>query len=198
MTVRTIEPTQITTGGTVEWTRVFSDYPADEWTLQYRFRGPGEGFNIDAEQNADDPEKFDAVIDPADTEDVDTAGRYTWEAWVTNIADPTIIKLAASPGRVMIAIGFDADETETVETRSVNRIILDSIDAAMLAFATSDVLEYEISTPAGTRKVKRSDKTQLLKMRDLYATLVANERARERGRNGQPIMQSIKVRMRGL
>lgn len=196
-TVRTIEPTQITTGSTVEWTRTFTDYPADEWTLQYRFRGPGGGFNIDAEQNADNPEKFDAVIDPADTEDVITAGRYIWEAWVTNIADPTIIKLACSPGRAYVSLGFDADETDA-ETRSANEIALDTVNAALLAFATSDVLEYEISTPAGTRKVKRSDKTQLLEMRKLYATLVANERARERGRNGQPIMQSIKVRMRDV
>ena len=194
MTTRTIEPTQITTGGTVEWTRVFNDYPADEWTLQYRFRGPGEGFNIDAEQNADDPEKFDVTIDPANTEDVDTAGRYTWEAWVTNIADPTIIKLAVSPGRVMIAIGFDADETATVETRSIARRIVDSIDAAFEAWISSDVISYEISTPSGTRKVTRSDKVMMEKMRDKYAKIVANEIARERVRNGGSVLQSVGIR----
>lgn len=195
MTTRKIEPTQITTGDTTEWTRTFCDFPADEWTLQYRYRGPGEGFNIDADQNADDPKKFDVVIDPADTEDVDTAGVYIWEAWVTNIADNTITKLAVPAGRVTITLGFDADSTDTLETRSKAKIMLDSIDAALLAFATSDVQEYEISTPAGSRRVRRSDKTELTSQRKYWAGIVENELARERARNGKPLMQSIQMRV---
>lgn len=195
--MRTIEPTRITAGDTVEWTRVFSDYPADEWTLQYRFRGPGEGFNIDAEQNADDEEKFDVTIDPADTEDVDTAGIYRWEAWVTNIADPTITKLAVSPGRVTIELGSDADVTDAVETRSMAKQIMDSIDAAILAFSDdSTVQEYEISTPSGSRRVKRGDRAQLLTDRKYWAGIVTTEYAREDARNGKPLMKSINVRVR--
>jgi hypothetical protein len=193
MTTRTTEPTRITTGDTVEWTRTFPAYPADEWTLQYRFRGPGEGFNIDAEQNADDARKFDVTIDPADTEDVDTAGTYKWEAWVTNIADNTITKLAVPPGYVQIFLGFDADATDAIETRSAAKIMLDAIDAALLAFATSDVTEYEISTPAGSRRVRRSDKVQLNTDRKYWAGIVTNEIARENARNGKPLMNSIKM-----
>lgn len=193
---RTIEPTRFTTNGTIEWTRSFCDYPADEWTLQYRFRSNvGEGFNIDAEQNADNPEKFDVTIDPADTEDVEVAGTYTWEAWVTNIADPTITKLAVSPGRTVIEIGYDADDTDARETRSQAKIMLDTIDAALLAFATSDVQEYEISTPSGTRRVKRSEKDQLLSQRKYWAGIVTNEIAREGAVNGKPLMSSIKMRV---
>lgn len=195
MTTRTIEPTRITAGDTIEWTRNFCDYPADEWTLQYRFRGPGEGFNIDADQNADNPAKFDVVIDPADTEDVDTAGSYKWEAWVTNIADSTITKLAVPAGYVQISLGFDSDTTDTIETRSPAKIMLDTIDAAMLAFATSDVVEYEITTPAGSRRVKRSDKSQLISERKYWAGIVTNEIAREGARNGKPLMSSINMVM---
>jgi hypothetical protein len=194
-TTRTIEPTRITTGGTVEWTRSFTDYPADEWTLQYRFRGPGEGFNIDATQNADVAEKFDVTIDPADTEDVDTAGKYLWEAWMTNIAEPTRI-INVTSGFTQIAIGFDADETATIETRTQNEIILASIDAAMSAFATSDVTEYEITTPAGSRRVKRSDKVNLLEMRKHYAVLVSVERTKQRVDNGGSLMRSVSIVVR--
>jgi len=195
MTTRTIEPTRITTNDTIEWTRTFADYPADEWTLQYRFRGPGEGFNIDATQNADDARKFDVVIDPADTEDVDTAGTYRWEAWVTNIADNTIQKLAVPAGWVQISLGFESDSTDPVETRSKAKIMLDAIDAALLAFSNSDVLEYTITTPAGSRSVRRSDKTMLTSERKYWATIVTNEIAREGARNGKPLMQSIKMRV---
>ena len=193
--MRTIEPTRITTNDTVEWTRTFSDYPADEWTLQYRYRGPGEGFNIDATQNADVPAKFDVVIDPADTEDVDTAGTYTWEAWVTNIADNTIQKLAIPAGCVQIFLGFEADETAAVETRSKAKIMLDAIDAALLAFATSDIVEYEITTPAGNRRVKRSDKTALISERKYWAGIVTNEIAREGAKNGKPLMNNIYMKV---
>jgi hypothetical protein len=73
--------------------------------------------------------------------------------------------------------------------------MLDSINSALSAFATSDVTAYEISTPAGTRRVTRSDKTQLLSMRKEYATIVENELARERARQGKPLMASIQMRV---
>lgn len=198
-TVRTIEPTQITTREEVHWTKSYADYPASLWQLNYYFRGPAlaSGFNAAwATEVTADGDDFDIVVPASKTDDMTVAGIYTWQAWLTEIADSTN-KINIGSGRTRITIGFDPADL-TLETRTPNEIALDSVNAAMLAFSTSDVLEYEISTPAGTRKVKRSDKTQLLKMRDLYATLVINERARERSRNGQPIMQSVKVRMRDL
>lgn len=198
-TVRTIEPTQITTREEVHWTKSYADYPASLWQLNYYFRGPNSatGFNAAwATEVTADGDDFDIVVPASKTDDMTVAGIYTWQAWLTEIADSTN-KINIGSGRTRIIIGFDPADL-TLETRTPNEIALDSVNAAMLAFSTSDVLEYEISTPAGSRKVKRSDKTQLLKMRDLYATLVINERARERSRKGGPIMQSVKVRMRDL
>jgi len=198
-TVRTIEPTQITTREEVHWTKSYPDYPASLWQLNYYFRGPNSasGFNaVWATEVTADGDDFDIVVPASKTDDMTVAGTYLWQAWVTEIADSTN-KIHVGSGRTRIIIGFDPADL-TLETRTPNEIALDSVNAAMLAFSTSDVLEYEISTPAGSRKVKRSDKTQLLKMRDIYATLVINERARERSRTGGPIMQSVKVRMRGL
>ncbi len=198
-TVRTIEPTQITTREEVHWTKSYNDYPASLWQLNYYFRGPAlaTGFNAAwATEVTADGDDFDIVVPASKTDDMTVAGIYTWQAWLTEIADSTN-KINIGSGRTRIIIGFDPADL-TLETRTPNEIALDSVNAAMLAFSTSDVLEYEISTPAGSRKVKRSDKTQLLKMRDLYATLVINERARERSRKGGPIMQSVKVRMRDL
>jgi len=195
-TVRTIEPTQITTREEVHWTRSYADYPASLWQLNYYFRGPASasGFNAAwATEVTADGDDFDIVVPASKTDDMTVAGTYIWQAWLTEIADSTNEILIGS-GRTRIVIGFDPADL-TLETRTANEIALDTVNAALLAFATSDVLEYEIATPAGTRKVKRSDKTQLMSLQKHYATLVANERARERSRNGGPIMQSVKIKV---
>lgn len=195
-TVRTIEPTQITTREEVHWTKSYTDYPASLWQLNYYFRGPASATGFNAAWGTEvtaDGDDFDIVVPASKTDDMTVAGIYTWQSWLTEIADSTN-KINIGSGRTRIVIGFDPSDL-TLETRTANEIALDTVNAALLAFSTSDVLEYEISTPAGTRKVKKSDKTQLLEMRKLYATLVANERARERARKGGSLMPSIKMRV---
>jgi len=197
-TVRTIEPTQITTREEVHWTRSYADYPASLWQLNYYFRGPNSatGFNAAwATEVTADGDDFDIVVPASKTDDMTVAGTYIWQAWLTEIADTTN-KINVNSGYTLVKRGFDPDADEEIDTRTQNEIIYDSINVALLAFGTSDVLEYEITTPAGSRRVKRSDKTQLMTMRSTYATLVTNERARERVRNGGSFFQSVKVRMR--
>lgn len=194
--VRTIEPSVITTRERLHWTKTYADYPASLWQLNYYFRGQSSvGFTAawGVEVTADG-DTFDIVVAGSKTDDILVAGRYLWQAWLTEAADSSN-KILIDQGFVRVQIGFDPASTAAVETRTPNEIALDTINAALLAFATSDILEYEVSTPTGTNKVKRSDKAQLMMMRDTYAKLVANERARERVRNGQPVMPSIKVRM---
>lgn len=195
-TVRTTEPTSITTREALHWTKSYADYPATLWQLNYYFRGPGIGFNAawGTEVTADD-DAFDIAIPAALTATLTVAGEYIWQAWLTEIADTTN-KIKIGQGRVRVALGFDPAAVAIVETRTAAKIMLDAIDAAMLAFATSDVLEYEIQTPAGSRKVKRSDKTTLTAERKYWAGIVTNEIAREGSRKGKPLMQSIKMVVR--
>lgn len=193
--MRTIEPTQITTREEVQWTRSYADHPASLWQLNYYFRGPGVGFNAAwATEITADGDTFVINVPASKTDDVTVAGVYHWQAWLTEIADTTN-KINIGSGRTKVTLGFDPSSTNPVETRSQNQIILDSVNAAMLAFADEDVLEYTISTPAGSRTVKRSDKSRLLEMRKTYATLVANEKMRERIAAGKPAMTQIKMRV---
>lgn len=192
-TVRKTEPSFITTREEVRWKKSYPNYPASEWQLNYYFRGPGTGFNAawGSEVTADGDE-FDIVVPGTKTDDMTVAGEYVWQAWLTEIADSTN-KINIGEGRVKVILGFDPNSVTTVETRSPAKIMLDAIDAALLAFASGDILEYEISTPAGSRRVKRSDKTTLTSERKYWATIVTNELARERARNGKPLISSIKV-----
>jgi hypothetical protein len=192
-TIRTTEPNTITTREEVHWKKTYTNYPASLWQLNYYFRGPGVGFNAAwATEVTADGDDFDIVVPASKTDDVTVAGIYTWQAWLTEIADTTN-KIKIGEGRTEIKIGFDPASTVSVETRSAAKIMLDTIDAALLAFATSDILEYEITTPAGGRRIKRSDKSQLISDRKYWAGIVTNELARERSRNGQPLMPSVKM-----
>lgn len=188
MTTRTIEPTQITQGERVTWTKALSNFPATFWTLQYRIRGTGPGVDI---TTTADGSGHAAVITAAQSV-LFEPGKYHWQQWVTEIATPTNTQQLAS-GTFDVLRGFVSGDTGDIELRSPAKIMLDSINSALFAFSLGDVTEYEISTPAGSRRVKRSDKTQLLSMRREWATIVANENARERARNGKPLMHSIKV-----
>jgi hypothetical protein len=196
MTVRTTEPTTITTREEIHWTKSFSGYSATLWQLNYYFRSNlGVGFDaVWATEVTADGDGFDIVVAASKTDDMLVAGEYVWQAWLTEIADSTN-KVKVGQGRVNVVLGFNPSLTAAIETRTKAKIMLDSIDAALLAFSSSDVVEYEISTPAGSRRVKRSDKTSLMKDRLYWATVVTNEIARERSRNGGAWMQSVKVRV---
>lgn len=188
--MRTIEPTEITTREIVEWTKEYTDYPASTYTLVYYFRGPGNGFNVTATADGD---TFVISVAAATTA-VMTSGKYKWQAWITEIAD-TANHHIVGEGRVNVNRGFDPSSTVPVETRTDAKIMLDTIDAALKAFAETDVMEYEISTPGGTRKVKRSDKVELVSQRKYWAGIVTNEIAREGVKNGKPLMQTVKMRV---
>lgn len=193
-TVRTIEPTTITTREEIHWKQTYPSYPATLWQLNYYFRSHlGVGFTAawGTEVTADGS-RFDIVVAGTKTDDMTVGGDYTWQAWLTEIADSTN-KIKIGQGTTRVILGFDPASTAMVETRSKAKITLDTIDAALLAFSTSDVMEYEISTPAGSRRVKRSDKSQLTSERKYWAGIVTNEIAREGARNGKPLMQSIKM-----
>lgn len=190
--VRTIEPTQITQREAVEWTKSYPDYPATLWTLKYLFRGRGPGVTVTATTN--DVTGFAAALTAAQTVTMAPV-RYTWQAVLTEIA-ATTNKIYIATGFTTVKVGFDPDADDEIDTRSANEITLDIINAAISGQMTENVLEYEITTPAGTRKVKRMTSTDLFAARTLFATLVAQERQRERLRNGGPFFQSVKVRMR--
>lgn len=189
--MRQCEPSTIAKGERIEWKRSFSGYPASEYDLQYRFRGSGPGADVDATADGD---SFVAELTAAQTT-LFVAGRYRWQAWLTEQAD-TDNTFPVTSGFLNVEAGFVAGETGDVETRSAAEIALDTIDAALLAFATSDVTEYEISTPAGSRRVKRSDKVELTRLRSEYAKRVSVERVKRRIANGGPLMQSVGIVVR--
>jgi hypothetical protein len=189
--MREIEPTIITQGEQLQWTRDYRDYPASEWTLQYRFRGPGPGFD---ESATADGHKFVVAVSTTKTANMST-GRYQWQAWATEIADPTN-KVNVGTGFTKVNRGFIADATGNIDLRSDAKIALDAINAAIQNKATNDQMEYEITTPAGSRKIRRVPLVDLLSARKEYATIVSRENAAERarvtGQFGRPVVINVR------
>ncbi len=188
--MRTTEPTEITQGEASEWKRSFGGFPATAWTLQYRFRGPGPGADV---AGVADGSGFTAALTAAETALFSTGG-YKWQAWVTEIADATNKEMIAE-GRLNVEKGFASGDTGDIDLRTDAKIMLDTIDAALLAFATSDIQSYDITTPAGSRRVIRSDKSQLTAQRKYWAGIVTNEIAREDAKNGKPLMKNIYMKV---
>lgn len=190
---RKIEPREITQGERVAWTRNFSDYPATAWTLEYRFAGlvgTGNAFKITATA---DGSSFDAILTAAMSLAASVT-QYGWQAWFTNISDPTDI-VCGDNGLITVKRGMKHNDTTAIDTRTPAKIMLDAIDAALLAFAKSDIQQYEMSTPAGMKRVWRSDKLVLTSERKYWAGIVTNEIAREGAKKGKPLMKSIKMRV---
>jgi hypothetical protein len=188
--IRVIEPQTLTQGESTQWERYFCDYPATLWTLEYRFRGPGTGFNVTATA---DGQKFAAAITSTETTDLAT-GKYEWQAWATNIADMSVVRKIGE-GVTIVERGFTTSQTGTVDLRTTAKKILDAIDAALLVDATSNVISYEITTPAGTRKVQKS-RNEAIALRKYYAEIVERENVAERVRNGGKFARTIVARMR--
>ncbi len=190
MTTRTIEPTVLAQNQPVSWTKRYSDYSPVFYTLQYLFRGPGDGLDVDATTDGED---FAATISAAESGAL-AVGRWKWQAWLTEIADTDNI-FVVGEGFLKIEQGFVAGTTDAIDLRSNAQKMLDAIDAALMAFNSSDVQEYEVSFPSGKRRVQRSDKEQLLGQRKYWAAIVTSEYAREDAKNGKPLMKSIQMRV---
>lgn len=190
--MREIEPITITQGEQIEWSRSLSDYPASLWTFEYRFRGDGPGADVSATTDGDD---FAATLTATMTALL-AIGNYKWQAWVTEIADATN-KIHVGSGTVTVERGFVSGDTGDIDLRTPAKIMLDTLDAALLASGSADTIEYEITTPAGSRRVKRSTRTEVLELRKYWAGIVARENAAERLRNGKGYGTAVNLRLHG-
>lgn len=182
----TFEPTEITIGETLTWTKSLSDYlPADGWTLTYYFRGAGKGFNAEATE-----ETGAFLINVAATVTAEmSAGVYSWQAFVSKDDE----KFLVDSGEVTAKAGFlVVDPTMTVDNRSEIKKTLDAIDAAIKGKATKDQMEYAI----GNRQLKRYSISELIEARTLYAKLYSQERRTEKLKQGAPFAKTIRVRFK--
>lgn len=184
------EPREIVIGSTLKWTRDLRDHPASEYSVTYYFRGAGKGFDAAAVPDEVDADLHSVTVSAATTAEM-TPGNYFWQA----VAEKGGEKFVVAVGEAKAVAGLAAVAVGTaVDQRSRAKKTLDAIDALLAGKATLDQQQYEISGGGGSRMLSRIPISELLKLRDTYARIVARERRRERVKRGGTAFSSLKVR----
>lgn len=185
MTQATTEPSRVTAGDTIAWTKSLPDYPASSgWTLKYRLINAAGKLDITAAASGADH----AVTVPAATSAAWPAGTYAVTAWVEKAAKRYTVSVA---GTILVEPNLAA-AVAGIDTRSEAKKIL---DALMLAYASASashayVQEY---TVAGRRLVFQGKADWLLEI-NFWRREVANEDAASRRRAGLPDSRKVYVR----
>lgn len=190
-TIPTFEPSEITRGATVAWTRSLVDYPpADGWTLTYYFRGKG-GVGVDVVATVDGS-AYSNVMTAAQSQTL-AAGRYDWQAWVEKGTGPTLERHLVGSGIVAVKLGFTDIDTDTnVDGRTDNEKALEVVRAVLSKKATADQMSYTI----GNRSVQRYTLTELNTIEKRLVQLVNAERRAARIRRGEPFFQNVAARFK--
>ena len=182
--IPTTEPGVLNVGDTWKWTKTLADYPADVWTLTYRFKSSVGGFEVVASASGTDHSVTVAYGTTAGY----AAGFYGWVASVSNGSERYIV----DSGTCTLNPDYRAGTaTAAYDGRTHARTVLDAIEAVIEGRATVDQQEYEI---AG-RRLKRMPVADLLKLRQHYKTEVQSEAMAEAIRNGTGTGRKIQFRL---
>jgi hypothetical protein len=175
--IPTREPRSFIAGETLEWSKSFDDYPADEWTLKYSLRGPGTA-PADITATADGE---DFLVDVSSTYTAAlTPGTWRMVGWVEKGSEKHFVY-----DREVIVVAAPAT-SGTLDARSTAKQIVDAIDAYMLAgpAASNAVKRYRIAD----RELERYDAAQLKDLRTYYWNIYVRE---ERSKRGGSSMRNI-------
>jgi hypothetical protein len=141
MTPPTTEPSRVTAGDTIAWTKSLPDYPASSgWILKYRLINAAGKLDITATAAGDDH----AVSVPAATSAAWLAGTYTVTAWVEKGAERYTVSVS---GTLLVEPNLAA-AVAGLDTRSEAKKILDALMVAYAAAAASHAYVRNTPLPA--------------------------------------------------
>lgn len=166
-------PGKIIRGEKVEWTVDLTDYPPSEgWSLVYVFRGntAGASFTVTATTDGD---SYVLSFTNATTTGK-PLGRYDYQSYVTDGSEKIYIETGA-----LHLLQDLATATAPFDGRSSDEIALAAIDAVLKNKATKDQLSYQI----GDMALSRYPISDLLALRDFYASRVSEARRKAAGKS---------------
>lgn len=133
----TTEPSRVTAGDTVTWSKTLSDYPATAgWVLAYTLINSASKISITATASGPDHVVSVAAATTANW----TAATYTWVAAVTKAAERYTI------GQGVITIAPNIAAATTLDTRSSAKKALEAVNLALESYGSKAYLQsYEIA-----------------------------------------------------
>lgn len=179
-----IEPTQITAGDTISWSRSLPDYPAGTWILNYSLLSLSGSIQIASVASGAD---HLISVDMA-TSSAYVPGTYSWQAWVTN----GIERYPVGTGSIDILADYAAFGSGAADTRSHVKKVLDAIEAVIEGRASAGDQQLSID---GTTLIKMTV-TELLALRYSYQAEYRLERQRARIAGGKNSGRKIVTRFK--
>lgn len=179
----TSEPTRFRAGDTVAWTKSLSDFPADSWTLHYRFIN--QSHKIDATATASGSDHLVSIA--AAVSALYVAGDYTWASWVTSGSERYTVEV----GKITVLPDLAAVTAPGYDSRSTTKKTLDLVDAALLAYgANAWTQSYQI---AG-RSMQFRSAGDFMAFRSRLQAEVLREENVDRAKNGFRPRNRLNVR----
>lgn len=163
-------PNTFVKGVSLSWTTTLNDYPASTWDLSVVFVSPSDKQTINATASGDD---HVIAVTPAGS-GAFTAGRYDWQAYVTDGTDRYVVDSG------MVTVIEDFATTTGFDNRSQLQQIVDAIDAYLLGNATNEQQKMRF----GDREVWKYDKTELMTLRSQLKRELAIEEQNEAAAKG--------------
>ena len=183
----TQEPDTLVGGDRWGWRRddLVSDYPLDEYALEYRFTEDSTG-NTNAFTIAATEAESTYLVEIASAVTASlTAGDYQWAAFIIRSSDNQ--RVVIDQGRTEILPNL---QNTTADLRSHAKKVLDAIEAVLENRASQDQMSYSI---AG-RSLSRMSIDDLMTFRNRYRAEYLREIKLARIKNKQDSGNTIKVR----
>ena len=183
----TQEPDTLVVGDRWVWRRddLVSDYPLDEYALEYRFTEDSTG-NTNAFTIAASEAESTYLVEIASAVTASlTAGDYQWAAFIIRSSDNQ--RVVIDQGRTEILPNL---QNTTADLRSHAKKVLDAIEAVLENRASQDQMSYSI---AG-RSLSRMSIDDLMTFRNRYRAEYLREIKLARIKNKQDSGNTIKVR----
>lgn len=158
--IPTTEPTTITAGETLEWTKTVPDFPATTHTLKYALQKAGQTALIAITATASGSDYAVAVA--ASVTVLYTPGVYTWTSYVESGATREVVER----GSVTILPAVTTAQASTHATRTLALI------EAAIEGRIPNGLE---STNIDGQQLDRIPMMDLMRLRSVYQNLVAQE-----------------------
>jgi len=175
ITIPKKEPTEITVGDTIKWTKSLSDYPADQYALNYKIVPLSGGAPLTVAATADGTD-HSISISAADSAEY-VPGDYRWFSYAVDLEtseerytiDHGDLKILPDPAAITAA-----------DLRSHARTVLDAIEATLEGTASREQSEITIEG----RSLKYRTPAELLQLRSFYLAEVRREETAEAIRKG--------------
>ncbi len=178
-----VEPQQANAGTTWRWTRSFTDFPANTWTLTYYFREVTGKYSFDIVATNDN-NAFQVNLDSTVTDDY-APGVYSGQGFVSNGNDRFLVY----ENQLEVATDFKHQGVGK-DTRSHAQKVLQAIKGLLEGKFTEDASSYSI---AG-RSITKLSPAELIDAKNYYESLVVSEIRQQRAKQGLETGQVVKAR----